>query len=498
MTKKFDIIIIGSGIGGLETAYILSRKGYKVCLLEKNKQLGGTLQGFDFQGCRFETGMHYLGSLDEGQSLHKIFKYLNILDKLPLRRMDEKAFDVFNIEGVEYNYAMGYEPFEHQLCQYFPEEKSAIKTYIKSIQAVVESNDVYQLKQPVQSSIFNNKYIGLSADKHIKSITHNHKLRQLLSAQNFIYGGEQESAPFYVHALINNYFIQSAYRVDGGSHQIASLLVQNIRDNGGSIHTQKRVLSFIEKDGKLIGTKTADGDEFYGDTFISNVHPSQTFDLLDKNLLRKSYYNRIKSIKNTISSFSLHLKMAEGSFPFRNHNYQYFKGNGVWKASTYNEAKWPDFYFLTTPPGMNNRDHATSVSVLTYMKYDEVAHWGDHAVSNRHQEYKEWKEKKANQLIDLICEKFPEVRSNILAYDASSPLTLSDYIGSGDGSMYGSLRDFRDPMRSYVQPKTKIPNLFFTGQNINLHGMLGVSLSTLLTCGEFVGLNQLIKEINEA
>jgi all-trans-retinol 13,14-reductase len=64
--------------------------------------------------------------------------------------------------------------------------------------------------------------------------------------------------------------------------------------------------------------------------------------------------------------------------------------------------------------------------------------------------------------------------------------------------MYGISMDYKSPMATYVAPRTKIPNLFFTGQNVSLHGMLGVSMSSLVTCGELLGLNNLIKEINEA
>ncbi len=498
MTTIFDIIILGSGIGGLETASILSKKGFKVCVLEKNPQLGGTLQGFQFQSSHFETGMHYLGSLDEGQVLHKIFSYLNIYKRLPLKRMDEDGFDIFNIQGKEYAYAMGLERFRDQLSSYFPHDTQAIRSYTKSILDVVGSNDVYRLHQPVNTSIFDNPYIGMSAHKHIHSLTNNPTLRQVLSAQNFIYAGEKESAPFYVHALINNYFLQSAYRVVGGSFQIADLLAELIRSNGGEIYTRKEAIDFGVSNGELISVKTRDGDEFFGKQFISNFHPAQTLDLLDPSLVRKVYSNRIKSIENTISSFSLHLKLKENSFPFLNHNYQYFKGNDVWKASSYKEMNWPDYYFLSTAPDHHSQTYASSASVLTYMKYEEVAHWEQRKLSNTRDNYKLWKQQKSEDLIELLAKRFPEIKSQIVAYDASTPLTFKGYIGNADGSMYGSLRDYRDPLRSYITPKTKIPNLYFTGQNINLHGMLGVSLSTLLTCGEFVGLNQLIKEVNEA
>ena len=61
---KYDIAIIGSGLGGLQCAYILSREGFKVCIVEKNRILGGCLQTFKRCNSVFDTGMHYIGGMD--------------------------------------------------------------------------------------------------------------------------------------------------------------------------------------------------------------------------------------------------------------------------------------------------------------------------------------------------------------------------------------------------------------------------------------------------
>ncbi|MEG1556274.1 MAG: FAD/NAD(P)-binding protein, partial [Bacteroidales bacterium] len=55
MNTKYDIIIIGSGLGGLITGYILAKNGYKVMVLEKNSQFGGCLQTFKRDGVKFDT-----------------------------------------------------------------------------------------------------------------------------------------------------------------------------------------------------------------------------------------------------------------------------------------------------------------------------------------------------------------------------------------------------------------------------------------------------------
>ena len=86
--KKFDVLIIGTGMGGLVCGNILSREGYSVCMVEKNKQIGGCLQIYVRDKVIFDSGVHYIGALDKGQNLYQIFKWLGLMDKLKLEKMD--------------------------------------------------------------------------------------------------------------------------------------------------------------------------------------------------------------------------------------------------------------------------------------------------------------------------------------------------------------------------------------------------------------------------
>ena len=132
--KDFDIIIIGSGIGGLVCADILGKEGYKVGVIEKNKQIGGSLQTYVRDKVIFDSGVHYLGGLSKGQNLYQIFKYLGIMDKLKLKQMDLDVVDKIIIENdeKEYTYAQGYDNFIAKLLievipHYSPTERESIK-----------------------------------------------------------------------------------------------------------------------------------------------------------------------------------------------------------------------------------------------------------------------------------------------------------------------------------------------------------------------------------
>jgi len=130
-TPQYDVVIIGAGLGGLLCGAILSKEGLKVCILEKNEQIGGSLQTFRRDGLSLDTGIHYIGSLDQGQTLFQIFNYLGIMDRLELTKMDESGFDVivFKDDEVQYPHGMGYDNFIKLLTDKFPGERQSISKY---------------------------------------------------------------------------------------------------------------------------------------------------------------------------------------------------------------------------------------------------------------------------------------------------------------------------------------------------------------------------------
>ena len=94
--------------------------------------------------------------------------------------------------------------------------------------------------------------------------------------------------------------------------------------------------------------------------------------------------------------------------------------------------------------------------------------------------------------------QFPGITSCVDSWYTSTPLSWRDYIGTRAGSAFGILKDYNKPFESVILPRTKIPNLFLTGQNTNLHGILGVTISSVVTCGEIIDIQQLLKRIRNA
>ena len=131
------------------------------------------------------------------------------------------------------------------------------------------------------------------------------------------------------------------------------------------------------------------------------------------------------------------------------------------------------------------------------MRYDEVARWAGTTVGHRGSEYEQFKEEKAQRMLQALEHQFPGINRCIEAYSTSSPLTYQDYTATFQGSMYGIVRDKNFPTQTLISQRTKIPNFFMTGQNINSHGILGVTIGAILTCAEFLGLNTVIDKFTE-
>ena len=491
---KYQVVIIGSGLGGLICGSILSKEGYSVCVIEKNRQIGGCLQVFARKGKIFNTGLNYTEGLEKGQILYKYFNYLGLMDKLNLRRMDIDAFEKITYGGKEYPYAQGHEHFIEKLTHYFPEEKNALINYIDKLKEIGNSFPLYNL-QGGNYRNQNPESFDLSVSDFLKNITKNTTLQNVLAGTNLLYAGVPEKTPLYIHSLIMHSFINSAWRLVDGSHHLAIALANTIKSNGGEVMRNTEAKHFRFHDNSISAIETKEGNVIEAETVISNVHPATTLKMIDGNYLNKAFRNRIMNLENTIGMFSLYIVLKENSFPYLNFNHYYHHFDSVWSTQNYYENTWPQSYMLYTPASSKSETYAENMIVMTYMKYSDVLQWENTWIDNRGEDYLEFKQQRAETLLDLVELKFPDIRSYIDSYSSSTPLTYRDYTGTPEGSSYGILKDYKLPYRTLISPRTKIPNLFFTGQNLNLHGILGVTIGSVMTCGEIIGSEYLINKI---
>ncbi len=501
--KDKKIIIVGSGIGGLVCGAILAIEGHDVTVLEMNRQIGGNLQTYARDKHVFDSGVHYIGGLEKGQNLYKIFKYLNIIDKLKMEKLDEKAFDKihFYTDEKEYSYSQGYDLFSKSLLEAFPNEKEAIDKYCFTLQDVCEKFPLYNLRQGdyMEKSI----YLEIDTKTFIKSLTENKRLQNVLGGNNPLYAGIGDKTPIYVHALVVNSYIESSYRLVNGGSQIAKLLSKIITNNGGIIKNRTEIKKFVVENNRVAYAEDADGKRYEGDYFISNIHPAKTLQLADTEFIRPAYRNRINSLENSVSAFIINITLKPGQYKYVNTNYYCYLEDDVWNSMEYTDETWPLSYALFFSGMPKQTEFAEGMTIMAYMKFSEVEEWKNTfntvgKPSDRGPEYDAFKKRKAEKLLDVVEVKFPGLKAAMLNYYTSTPLTFRDYMGTDDGSIYGIAKDYKDPLKTFISPRTKVENLLLTGQNINLHGVLGVTISSVVTCSVILGMPEIIKKIDDA
>ena len=490
-------------MGGLVCGAILAKEGYKVTVLEMSRQIGGNLQTYVRDRNIFDSGVHYMGGLSKGQNLYQIFKYLGIMDQLKMDQLDENAFDkiVFYSDGEEYCYAQGYDNFINTLVKKFPEERAAIETYCTFIRKICSGFPMYNLREGDFTE--KSEFLEIDTKAYIESITNNKRLQNVLGGNNLLYAGVADKTPIYVHALIVNSYIESSWRVIYGGSQIAIALTRIILKNGGSIKNRKEVTKINVSEGIAKYVETAEGDRYDADYIISNAHPAKTMQMVESEIIRSAYRNRVAGLENSISIFILNISLKKNSFKYQKSNYYCFMNDEVWDSMNYTDQTWPLSYALFYSGIPASSEYAEGITIMSYMKFSEVEKWQNTfntvgKPDERGIEYEEFKKAKAEKLIDTAQIKFPNLRDSILRYYTSTPLTFRDYMGTDDGSIYGVAKDYKDPIKTLISTRTRISNLLLTGQNINLHGILGVSISALVTCSALLGLPEILKKIKDA
>jgi len=500
MNKPYDVVIIGAGLGGLLSAVFLAKEGMHVAVVEQNKQIGGCLQTFSFDKKVFDSCVHYIGALAEGQTQHRIFDYAGILPELRFRRLDIDGFDriIFGDEPEAYPQAQGFDNFRDQLLPFFPKDKIHLEDYNQLIQQVSSSFPLYKLNNGTGEE--KRAVSGLELGATLKKILPDDRLRNVIAGNSLLYAGDPQKTPFYIHALVLQSYIESAWKCEGGSSRISKALGKKLREYGGDIFRNEKIVRLSDKDGVIKRAVASSGQVFEARNFIANAHPSTVMKWLDNTLIKPAYRNRIQAAPNSIAAFMINIVLRPGKVRYLNYNVYWNRSDNAFAAIAYRKDEgFPNYAIYFTEDKLHE-GFAESVAILAYMHHEEAAAWNDTenrtaAPGKRGDAYEAFKEQKTEDLINLVANRFPEIKEYMQSYRSASPLTFRDYTGAPDGGMYGIFTNVHQPEVTRVPVRTKIPNLLLTGQNINLHGVLGVSVTAIATCGELLGLNYLIDKI---
>lgn len=269
-----------------------------------------------------------------------------------------------------------------------------------------------------------------------------------------------EEVSLHEYAHIAYHFMNGSWRLDGGGQVLAQALAEDIRSRGGKVLTRKEVVEIQAAEEGSCQVLCADGNSFQG-IVISDIHPLETAGLVRPGL-RSSYLKRLAILKNGSGIFTTYIKLKKKQIRYIDH------------------AISIDGMLLHF--GQADEDgYALSLDLLTHVSGP---------VEDR--------EAFAKDCIARASVRIPELETAVEAFWTSTPDTWRRYTGTPEGSAYGIRKQFSQLSVCVVSPRTPIPGLYLTGQNLGLHGVLGVSYTAVRTCSVIMGADKINQMFNFA
>ena len=456
-----DVLIIGSGLGGLECGALLAKRGFKVLVLEGSNQPGGCMQSFRRGGLHYDTGLHYVGGLAQGGAMHEAFAELGLLD-LPWQRMDED-FDHVIIGGRHFAFHQGYEAFVEGLAKDFPHQREALQSYVQRLQNITAED------------------MDVCAYDYLQETFSDELLLNVVSAAAMKTELRKESLPLFNFAHTCSSFIESSWRLKGDGNLLVRKLIGTIEEIGGEVRTNSKVVRLTETDGRISSAVCADGQTYEAEYFISDIHPAVLCDLLEGcPSVRKAFRRRMTFGENTCGMFTAQLSIKPESLRYFAHNVFVYDKPNVWTMTEENDPVKGVMISARVPE--DGSDNLRQIDLLTPMPWHECQAWAETKVGRRGEDYKAFCQQKTKECIRLAEQYIPGLSEMVEQCYTSTPLTYRDYLGSPEGGAFGMRKDCRCSMLSFHSVSTPLPNLLLTGQSIILPGIEGVTMTAFETC----------------
>jgi all-trans-retinol 13,14-reductase len=504
---SFDAIVIGSGIGGLAFAAIMAKlRNWRVLVLERHFKVGGFTHTFSRPGgWTWDVGVHYVGEMGHGMMGRRLFDYISDgqVDWSPL----PDVYDVFAYPDLTLRVPKGRANFERALTDAFPGEKESISRYFRDIKRAVNwfSRHIMATVTPRPISVVV-KAINRATEHHSLQTTQHYlethfndpRLRAVLASQWADYGLPPSRSAFVVHAVIVNHYLQGAWYPAGGAGEIPKAVSSVIHRAGGELLVGHEVTKIILENGKAVGVEVEIRKgmrqrcvEFRAPVIVSDAGAWNTF----KRFLPKeavSFSAELETLPEGMEAVELFLGLK------RDPREMGFKGENYWIFASFDHDRMcaggnnalngqASMAYLSFPSLKDPRAQNHTAEIVAPFSFQTLEAFRGEPWRRRGTEYASAKNRITESLLALVEKQHPGFRQLIAYAELATPLTFEHFAGSPSGTIYGYPATPDRFRKKWLQAKTSIPNLYLTGTDAGLLGIMGAFMGGVATASALLG-----------
>jgi prolycopene isomerase len=478
-TSVFDVIVIGSGIGGLVTATQLAAKGAKVLVLERYIIPGGSSGYFEREGYRFDVGASMIFGFGTKGTTNLLTRALDAV-KVSLETIPDPVQIHYHLPGgLDVKIHQDYEKFLQELSAYFPHEREGIRKFYDECWKVfncLNAMELLSLEEPryLTRVFFQHplaclglvKYLPQNAGDIARRYIKDPQLLQFIDMECYCWSVVPADKTPMINAgmVFSDRHYGGINYPKGGVGQIAVKLVEGLEQVGGQIQYKAKVTKIVTEKGKAIAVQLADGTIYRGKRIVSNATRWDTFDTLlapeEMPVAEKKWRQRYQK---SPSFLSLHLGVEANVLPPGTECHHIVLED--WQKME--EAEGTIFVSI---PTLLDADLAPAGY---HIIHTFTPSWIDDWQGLSSQEYEQKKEEAAGRIIDRLEKIFPGLDAGLDYMEVGTARSHRRFLGREDGT-YGPIPK-QKLMGLLGMPfnRTSIPGLYcvgdstFPGQGLN-------------------------------
>jgi all-trans-retinol 13,14-reductase len=507
----YDAVVIGSGMGGLTTAALLSALGWKVAVLEQHYTAGGYTHSYERDGYEWDVGLHYVGDMGAPTQPRKIMDFLT-QGRLQWASMGA-VYDRFFIGDQVYDAVAGKRAFRDELVRRFPQEAEAIDRYFALLAQVKRAVPWFSMARMLPPGLGKvvrpllkrllPRTLSMTTAQVLEGLTADPELRAVLTAQWGDYGLPPSQSSFLIHALVSSHYLHGGYYPVGGSWRIAEAILPQIRAAGGEVFTYARVQQIVVEQGVTRGVLMADGTRIDCPCVVSSAGVFNTFQHLisPAEVHRAGYDTLLRQVKPSAAHLGVYIGLKhtaeELGLPKSNFwVYHEADHDGAVQRFLADPAQPIPVVYISFPSA-KDPDFArrypgkATIEIVAPVNYAWFERWQDTIWGKRGDDYEACKAEWGERLMAVLYEKLPQLRGKVDYMEVSTPLSTNWFGGYQRGELYGLDHDPQRFQQDWLRPRTRIQGLWLTGQDTLSCGIVGAMMSGVMTTGAMVGMRRM-------